>query len=276
MTRREHLRRLIREVIEDAAADGVVWVQPHFDPYAYPDFGSAEEVLELTLAAGYEAGARHGVGFGLTLAAMRHHGPDAAATLARFAARHAGRGVYAFGLAGDEALYATERFANAFTIARNAGLTAAPHAGEMAGPASVRASVLRLGATRIAHGIRAIEDPDTVDLLRARQVSRDICLTSNRALGIGTDLSEHPIHALLDAGIACTLGADDPLLFGTGLLGEYETARSHLGMIDPQLAAIARTSITTSDAPPELIVDAVRRVDGWLAGPTASDSQVDR
>jgi adenosine deaminase len=118
MTRREHLQRLIREVIEDAAADGVVWVQPHFDPYAYPDFdfGSAEEVLELTLAAGYEAGARHGVGFGLTLAAMRHHGPDAAATLARFGARYAGRGVHAFGLAGDEALYATERFASAFDL----------------------------------------------------------------------------------------------------------------------------------------------------------------
>lgn len=76
-------------MVEDAAADGVVWVQPHFDPYAYPDFGPAEEVLELALAAGYEAAARHGVGFGLTLAAMRHHGPKVAADLARFAARHA-------------------------------------------------------------------------------------------------------------------------------------------------------------------------------------------
>ncbi len=68
VTRREHLHRLISEVVEDAAADGVIWIQPHFDPYAYPDFGPAEEVLELALAAGYEAGARHGVGFGLTLA----------------------------------------------------------------------------------------------------------------------------------------------------------------------------------------------------------------
>jgi adenosine deaminase len=276
VTRREHLRRLVWEVVEDAADDGVVWVQPHFDPYAYPGLGSAEQVLELALAAGDEAGMRHGVGFGLTVAAMRHHGPDVAATLARFAARYAGHGVYAFGLAGDEAVCATGPFADAFAIARNAGLTAAPHAGEMAGPASVRASVLRLGATRIAHGVRAIEDPDTVDLLRARQVSLDICLTSNHTLGVIPDLSEHPVQALLDAGIACTLGADDPLLFGTGLLGEYEIARSHLGMTDQQLAAIARTSITTSDAPPELIVHAAQRVDEWLADPTASDSQVDR
>ena len=87
VTRPEYLRRLIGEVVEDVAADGVVWVQPHFDPYAYPEFGPAAQVLELALAAGWEAGARHGVGFGLTLAAMRHHGPDAAVDLARFAAR---------------------------------------------------------------------------------------------------------------------------------------------------------------------------------------------
>ncbi len=272
VTRREYLYRLICEVVEDAAADGVVWVQPHFDPYAYPEFGPADEVLELALAAGYEAGARHSVGFGLTLAAMRHHGPDAAVDLARFAARHAGRGVHAFGLAGDEAAFGTEPFADAFAIARDAGLTAAPHAGEMAGPASVRASVHRLGASRIAHGIRAIEDPDTIDLLRERQVSLDVCLTSNHALGIVPDLSEHPVRALLDAGIACTLGADDPLLFGSGLLGEYETARTQLRMPDEQLAAIARTSITTSDAPPELVADATERLGEWLADATTGSA----
>lgn len=267
VTRREHLHRLICEVVEDAAADGVVWVQPHFDPYAYTDFGPAEEVLELALVAGYEAGARHGVGFGLTLAAMRHHGPTVAADLARFAARHTGRGVHAFGLAGDEAVFATEPFADAFAIAREAGLTAAPHAGEMAGPASVRASVQRLGASRIPHGVRAIEDPHTVELLRERQVSLDVCLTSNHALGIVAELSEHPLQALLEAVIACTLGADDPLLFGTGLLGEYEIARTAVGMTDQQLAAIARTSITTSDAPHELIADATQRIDQWLTNP---------
>ena len=168
VTRPEYLRRLIGEVVEDAAADGVVWVQPHFDPFAYPEFGPAAQVLELALTAGREAGVRHGVGFGLTLAAMRHHGPDAAVDLARFAGRHAGRGVHAFGLAGNEAVFPIEPFAAAFAIARDAGLTAAPHAGEMAGPGSVRAAVHRLGARRIAHGIRAIEDPGTVELLRRR------------------------------------------------------------------------------------------------------------
>lgn len=272
MTNRGHLRRLIREVVEDAASDGVVWVQPHFDPFAYPNFGTADQVLALALATGHEAGAQHGVGFGLTLAAMRHHGPGAAMDLARFAARYAGRGVYAFGLAGDEAAFTTEPFAAAFAIARAAGLTSAPHAGEMAGPASVRAAVNYLGADRIAHGIRAIGDPETVKLLRDRQITLDICLTSNRVLGIVGALSEHPLRGLLDAGIACTLGADDPLLFGTRVLGEYENARTHLGLTDPQLAAIACTSVATSDAPPELIVDALRRIDHWLTDPNQSST----
>ena len=83
-----------------------------------------------------------GMGFtGLALAAMLHRGPEAAVALARFAARHAGQGVYAFGLTGDEVAYASEPFAEAFSIARDAGLAAAPHAGELSGPPSVRAAV---------------------------------------------------------------------------------------------------------------------------------------
>jgi adenosine deaminase len=269
VTRPDQLRRLIGEVVEDAAADGVVWVQPHFDPYAYPEFGPPGLVLDLALDAGWEAGSRHGVGFGLTLAAMRHHGPDAATALARFGAAHAGRGVHAFGLAGDEAVFPIEPFAPAFGIARDAGLTAAPHAGEMAGPGSVRTAVHRLGARRIAHGIRAVEDPATVELLLERGVSLDVCPTSNVLLGVIPALADHPLPALLDAGLACTLGADDPLLFGTGLLGEYELARTRLGLTDQELAALARTSFTTSDAPPALVADATQRIDAWLTMPAS-------
>ena len=107
---------------------------------------------------------------------------------------------------------------------------------------SVRRPRVRLGAGRIAHGIRALEDRDTVELLRRRQVSLDVCPTSNHVLGIVPTLADHPVRALLDAGVACTLGADDPLLSGNGLLSEYEAARTRLGMTDEQLAALARTS----------------------------------
>jgi adenosine deaminase len=160
-TRLENLLRLVREVVADAAADGVVWVQPHFDPHIYPQFGAPEQVMELVLAEGLAAGARHGVGFGVTTAAMRHRGPESAEDLARFAAAYAGQGVHALGLTGDENAYPPGPFARAFAIAREAGLTAAPHAGELAGPDSVRAAVNDLGATRIAQGWAAPWAPTT-------------------------------------------------------------------------------------------------------------------
>jgi adenosine deaminase len=266
-TRPENLLRLVREVVADAAADGVVWVQPHFDPHIYHQFGAPERVMELVLAEGVAAGARHGVGFGVTIAAMRHRGPESAEDLARFAAAYAGQGVYALGLTGDEDAFPPGPFARAFAIAREAGLAAAPHAGELAGPDSVRAAVDDLGATRIAHGVRAVEDLALLADLAEREVTLDVCLTSNKALGVFPELSRHPLPALLAAGVGCSLGADDPLMFGVGLLDEYQTARSELGLSDHQLAALARTSIRTSGAPAANITAAMNDIDAWLGPP---------
>ena len=266
-TRPENLVRLVREVVADAAADGVVWVQPHFDPHIYPQFGAPEQVMELVLAEGLAAADRHGVGFGVTIAAMRHRGPESAEDLARFAAAYAGQGVYALGLTGDEDAFPPGPFARAFAIAREAGLAAAPHAGELAGPDSVRAAVNDLGATRIAHGVRAVEDPALLADLAGRDVTLDVCLTSNKALGVFPDTSRHPLPALMAAGVGCSLGADDPLMFGAGLLDEYETARSELGFSDRQLAALARTSIRTSGAPASTVAAAMADIDAWLGRP---------
>jgi adenosine deaminase len=174
--------------------------------------------------------------------------------------------VHALGLSGDEAVASADVFAKAFAVAQDAGLTVAPHAGELAGPESVRAA-LAVGATRIAHGVRAAEDPELLVLLAERGVSLDVCLTSNRLLGIVPSLAEHPLPRLLEAGVRCSLGADDPLMFGAGLLDEYELARSAFGLTDQQLADIARTSVVTSDAPAVLISDAVAGIDAWLSQP---------
>jgi len=182
----------VREVVADAAGDGVVWVQPHFDPHLYPQFGAPRQVMELVLAEGLAAGARHGVGFGVTIAAMRHRGPGPAEDLARFAAAYAGRGVHALGLTGDESAFPPGPFARAFAIAREAGLA---------------------------------------------------------------------------AGVGCSLGADDPLMFGAGLLDEYKTARGERGLTDRQLAALARTSIRTSGAPASIVAPALAGVDTWLSQP---------
>ena len=262
--RPENLWRVVAELVEDVAADGGVWVQPHFDPHSYDHFGSGEQVLELVLDAGRQAGERCGVGFGLTIAVSRHRSPAEAVRLARFAARHAGRGIHALGLTGDERFAPAEPFAEAFAVAREAGLTSAPHAGELCGPDSVRAAVEQLGATRVAHGIRAAEDPALLELLVERGVSLDVCLSSNRVLGVVEELTEHPLPRLLAAGVRCSLGTDDPLMFGSSLAEEYLLARDTFGLTDRQLAAVARTSVETGDAPAEVVAAAVAGIDAWL------------
>lgn len=264
--RPENMRRLVREVVADAAADGVVWVQPHFEPHVYTPLGNPDEVMELVLSEGFAAGSEYGVGFGLTMAASRDADPAVAEDVARFAARYAGRGVHALGLTGNDAAAPATAYAKAFAIARDAGLTAAPHAGEMSAPSDVRAAVEELGATRIAHGVRAVEDPAVLEFLASRGVSLDVCPTSNSLLGVVASLAEHPLPRLLDAGVRCSLGADDPLMFGNGLYDEYERARVSMGLSDEQLAAIARTSLETSDAPADLIASGVAGVEAWLQG----------
>lgn len=262
---RRNLLRLVREVVEDAAADGAVWIEPHLNPLTYEDDpDGALDVLDAVIDEGRRVGARLGVGFGILVFARRNADPSEAVEAARLAARRSDNGVVSFGLAGDEARQPPEPFAEAFAIARDAGLIPAPHAGEFAGPAGVRAALDVLGARRIAHGVRAVEDPALLARLAAEGIVLDVCPTSNVALGVVASLAAHPLARLLQAGVRCTLNADDPLLFGPGLLQEYETARTALALTDPQLAAVARTSLEASGAPRATVEDAVTRIGAWL------------
>jgi adenosine deaminase len=260
-----HLRRVVREVVDDAADEGAVWVEPHFYPPRYAGLlGSAEEVLEIVIDEGERAADARGIGCGWIVSALRDFDPDQAVELAKLAAMYAGSGVVAFGLAADEALFPPEPFAEAFGIARDAGLISAPHAGELAGPASVYGALDALGAQRICHGVRALEDPALVERLAADEVVLDICPTSNVMLAVVATIEEHPLVKLLDAGVRCSLNGDDPLLFGPGLLAEYELVRESMGLSDEQLAQLARSSLVGSGAPRQLIADAVDHVEEWL------------
>lgn len=229
-----------------------------------PGGASEAEILNLVIDEGRAVAGRLGIGFGVMVTAVRDRGPAVAVLLARLAARRAGDGVVAFGLAGDEALYPPEPFAEAFAVARGAGLMSVPHAGEHAGPDSVRAALDLLGAHRISHGVRAVEDPALVARLAVEEVALDICPTSNVLLGVARSLAEHPLPRLLDAGVRCTLNADDSLLFGPGLLAEYDNARTAIGLDDTRLAALARCSLEASGAPRDLVDRALKDIDAWL------------
>jgi adenosine deaminase len=267
----EDLRRLVREVVADAAAAGAVWVEPQFYPLHHAEtVGSVIEAVQLVVEAGKAAAAELGLGFGLMVSADRTRDPDEAIALARQAAEHAGAGVVAFGLANDETVFPPEPFHKAFAIAVEAGLISAPHAGELAGADSVRGALDVLHARRIGHGVRAIEDPELVRRLADTDVCLDVCPTSNVMLSVVGSLAEHPLPRLLEAGVRCSINGDDPLLFGPGLLEEYEVARAELGLDDERLALVARCSIEASGAPSALLAQAVTGIEAWLADDAAS------
>jgi len=262
------VRRLLREVAEDERADGSAWLEIQVDPTTYAVWlGGLTPTVELILDAAREASAATGVGVGVVIAANRTRHPLDARTLARLAARYAGQGVVGFGLSNDERRGHAGDFAAAFRIARRAGLLAVPHGGELSGPASVRACLDELGAGRIGHGVRSVEDPALLGRLAAAGVVLEVCPASNVALGVYARPADVPLGALRDAGVTVALGADDPLLFGSRLAAQFALARCHHGLDDAVLAELARASIRGSAAPAELQRRLLAGVDDWLAAP---------
>jgi adenosine deaminase len=263
--RPDELARLVGEVVEDAAADGAVWAEVSVWPgFLRGRLGPDELVVERLLDAGTRASQEHGVGFGLMVAANRNRGPEEAVRVAELAATFVGQGVVSFGLDGDEAAHPAAFYAQAFEIAKSAGLLCTPHAGELRGPDSVQSALDHLHPDRILHGVRAWEDADVTERLVSHAVALDVCPTSNVALGVYADLSEHPLPHLLEASVACSINADDPLMFGTSLLGEYEACRQAFQLTDAQLADCARVSLRESGAPKETIANGLNGVDAWV------------
>jgi adenosine deaminase len=275
----EVVSRMVAEMCADEAAEGSQWVELQVDPSGYAArFGGLHEVVDSLLDAAADASRATGVGVGLVIAANRTAHPQTAATLARLAAMYApgsrwgldsvGRGVVSvvgFGLSNNEVLGPAEQFTQAFRIARAAGLASVPHAGELVGAESVRAAVQHLGATRVGHGVRAVEDDRTLDLMADLGVAAEVCPTSNVALGVYSDHAAVPLVRLRSAGVPIALAADDPLLFGSRLAAQYRVARDEHGFDDAGLADLARDSIRASLAPAERKESMLAGVDAWLA-----------
>jgi adenosine deaminase len=260
------VRRLFCEAALDERAEGSGWLEIQVDPSGYAArFGGLTPMVELVLDAAAAASAQTGVGIGVIIAANRTKHPLEARTLARLAARYAGRGVIGFGLSNDERRGAARDFTRAFTIASRAGLLAVPHGGELAGPASVRDCLDELGADRIGHGVSAVQDQSVMRRLAAAGVTLEVCPTSNVALGVAVVPADVPLRQFLEAGIPIALGADDPLLFGSRLAAQYELARQAHGLSDEQLAELARMSVRSSAAPNDIRARLLAGIDAWQA-----------
>jgi adenosine deaminase/aminodeoxyfutalosine deaminase len=154
-------------------------------------------------------------------------------------------GVVAIGLGGFEAGGPARWYADLYKEARDRGLRLLSHAGETTDASSVW-EALEIGAERIGHGIRAIDDPRLVAHLAEKKIPLEICITSNIRTGAVASLKEHPVRRLYDAGVPIILNTDDPALFDCTLTGEYELARKEFGFTEQELASLRKNSFSYS------------------------------
>ncbi|MEU3404868.1 adenosine deaminase [Streptomyces sp. NPDC006670] len=263
----EDIQRLVREAAEEDVRDGSGWLEIQVDPTSYaPLLGGMIPAVEIILDAVDAASRETGLGMRVLIAANRMKHPLDARTLARLAVRYADRGIVGFGLSNDERRGMARDFDRAFAIAREGGLLAAPHGGELTGPASVRDCLDDLHASRVGHGVRAAEDPRLLRRLADRQITCEVCPASNVALGVYERPEDVPLRTLFEAGVPMALGADDPLLFGSRLAAQYEIARRHHAFTDAELAELARQSVRGSAAPEEVKAKLLDGIEHWLNG----------
>lgn len=175
--------------------------------------------------------------------------PDTRHQVAGWAASATDRGVVGFGLGGTENGHPPEWFADAYDVARAAGLHSVPHAGEVAGPQSVWGAIRALGAERIGHGVRSAEDPALVAYLKQTQLPLEICPTSNLCVGGYPSYQEHPIRWLWDEGVYVTVNSDDPPMFNTDLVSEYQALVEHLGFGAAELEQLSLNALRASFLP---------------------------
>ncbi len=232
LRRDRDFRQILVDYAAEAASHGGVYLEGIIAPSEHVARGAGwDEVYSGYCDGVQEALEVHGVQVRLTPDINRSYPVEAAELTARYAVAYADRGVVGLGLGGREAEYPPEPFARAFAIARDGGLGSVPHAGEAAGVPSIRGA-LQLRPVRLRHGVRAIEDPGLVRELADRGIVLDVCPISNLRTGVVPSLAEHPLPALVAAGVPCSVSTDDPAMFGTDLAADYAAA-AQLG-VGPQ------------------------------------------
>jgi len=250
-TTREAVKRVAYEAVVDAAADNVRYLELRFNPaaLAYAQNFSLQEVTEWVIEAVNQAQADTGIVARLLCTSVRHDSYDLARQVIDMAITYRQHGIVGVDLAGDEVHYSAVPFAPLFHAAAEHGLGITIHAGEAGGAANVREAIELLGAQRIGHGIRAIEDSDVIRLLRQRKVTLEICPTSNLQTGAVENFGMHPLRDLFVLGVNVTINTDDPSISDTTLTDEYLVAIRGLGISLRDLRTCTRTAIRASFLP---------------------------
>ncbi|MGR3454494.1 adenosine deaminase [Pseudooceanicola sp.] len=241
----EDYARLTRAVLEESAAQGVVYTET----FLSPDFCGGGDVeawrdyLHAIREAAEEAERDLGITTRGVVTCIRHFGPEKARPIALCAAETQGDFITGFGIGGDEGKGRLTDFSWAFDCAREAGLRLTAHAGEWGGPASVREAVEAIGVERVGHGVRSIEDLALVDELAERGVVLEVCPGSNVTLGLYPNWRKHPIESLRERGVKVTVSTDDPPFFHTTMTREFDELERAFGWDAEVFGEITRTAL---------------------------------
>ncbi|OCW58063.1 adenosine deaminase [Hoeflea olei] len=235
---------LAQTYLEGIAEEGAIYAEIFVSPDHAAAAGLSPVAYFDGLAAGIGAAkASTGIECRMIVVGVRHLGAERVEAAARLAASRPHPLISGFGMAGEERFGTPGDFARAFDIAREAGLGITIHAGELAGPESVRGALDHIRPARIGHGVRAIEDEALVRRLAESGVVLEVCPGSNLALGLYPDIASHPFDRLRVAGVRVTLSSDDPPHFGTSVGREYRMAAEAWGYDRAALTAITRTAL---------------------------------
>jgi adenosine deaminase len=253
-------RDVTYEYLASCARDGAIYVELTASPDHAALVGLSDEEHLDGIARGIDDARRDfGIEGRILISVVRNFGVERALRVARYAASHPHPYVVGFSMAGDEENFPAGDYAEVFRIASEAGLGCTVHAGEWAGPESVRAG-LELPVSRMGHGVRSIEDPKLVEELAERGIVLECCPTSNVVLDLFPSYEDHPLPRLVEAGVKVTLGSDDPPYFGASIGGEYAICQERYGWDDETLRAITRTAIDAAFCDENLKQSLTRRV----------------
>lgn len=262
------IRRVAAEVVADAAADNVRYLELRFTPKALNNIVNTDyrHVVTWVCEAANDSARQHNMDVRLIVSVNRHESIEIAMLAYEAAIACRDMGIVAIDLAGAEANYPPELFRPLFDRAKADGLNITIHAGEWAGADSVRSAV-ELGARRIGHGIRSIEDASVVDLLKERGIVLEVCPTSNVDSGSVESMAAHPLGRLHAAGVKTTINTDDPLISGITLSDELRRAMASFGFSTPDIRRQTLTAAESAFLPETERILLVNKFRNWLFPP---------
>lgn len=226
------IHRVTREAVEDAARDNIKYMELRFTPVALSraERFPLHDVMEWVCKSAAAAAKEFDIRVCLLASVNRHESTEMAEQVAWLAASHLDCGIVGLDLAGNEAEFPAKPFAGIFKEAKQAGLHLTIHAGEWAGAENVREAIEELGAERIGHGVRIMENEDVIALARERDTTFEVCVTSNYQSGVVPALSDHPLPRMMQAGLDVTLNTDDPSVSRIDLSREFKLVCEDLGV----------------------------------------------